>query len=119
MSSTAFITTERALHLKRWNFAKEIKEILDVSVTEIGLNKTAFEDKKVYFNEHWEDIVASTEDCFNMIDYDKDEQITELNYHIELLKGQFKQVLDLEVEIERKSSNVEKKMSSFQDLSPR
>ena len=49
---------------------------------------------------------------------DKDEQINELHYHIKLLKEQFKQFLDLEVEIERKSSDVEKKNVIASGLEP-
>ena len=45
MSSETFIAAERALHLKRKNFSKENKEVLDVSVSEIGLSKAVFNDK--------------------------------------------------------------------------
>ena len=33
---------------------------------------------------------------------DKEEEITELNYHLEMLKGQLRQFLNLEVKIEKK-----------------
>ena len=60
------------------------------------------------------------EDCISLIDDsddDKDEQINELNYHIELLKRQKRQFLNLEVETERSASRYGTKMLSFQDSS--
>ena len=45
--------------------------------------------KRVYFEEHWNEIVTSTEDCIKLIDVGddgRDEQINKFNYHIELLK---------------------------------
>ena len=88
----------------------------------IGLNKAEFAEKKVYFNEHWNDIVTSTEGCISIIDddfddNDKEEQLSELSYQIEVLKSQFKQFIDLEIETERKTSDIEKKMLPFQNLS--
>ena len=55
---------------------------------ESGLNKEGFKEKKNYFERNW--IVTSIEGCINLIDDGKeqgDEQIEELNYQIELLKG--------------------------------
>ena len=89
MASSAFSTTERALHIKRRNFSKELTVILNETKSEAGLNKESFDEKKVYFEQHWEEIVTSTEGCINLIDDgddDKGKQINELNYQMELLK---------------------------------
>ena len=55
------------------------------------------------------------EECINLIDDsddDKDEQTSEFNYHIELLKEK-KQFLNLEVEIEKRASDIDEKMYCF------
>ena len=111
MSSTPFATSERALRLKRRSFSKEINEILNESKSDVGLSKANFENKKDYFNEHWENIVTGTskEDCIIMLDDDyenKEKEITELNYQLELLKERLKQFLDSEVKIEKKNYQI-------------
>ena len=66
------------MHVNRRNFSKEINVILNEAKSEAGLNKEIFDEKKVYFEQHWEEIVTSTEECINLIDdgdEDKGEQI--------------------------------------------
>ena len=53
--------------------------MLDLSEFETGLDKAVFDEKKIYFNEHLEDVIASTNNCIANIDddveeTDKDEQ---------------------------------------------
>ena len=81
-------------------------------------------NKKIYFNKHWEDIIASTNNCIAIIDddveeTDKDEQANELNYHVKLIKTHLEKFNDLEIEIEKKASDVDKNMVSTQKLSAR
>ena len=56
--------------------------------------------------------MSSTEGCINLIDDgddDKDEQVNELNFQIELLKVQKEQFFSLEVEIEKGSMIIDVK----------
>ena len=98
MASLAFTTAERAMRVKRRNFSKEIAAILDEVKSEASLSKESFDEKKVYFEQHWDEIVTSTEGCINLFDDgddDKDEHVNELNYQIELLKMQKEQFFSL------------------------
>ena len=48
-----------------------------------------FEDIQGYFEQIWSEIVNSTEECVKLVDdgnEGRDEQVDELNYHIELFK---------------------------------
>ena len=69
-------------------FQKKINEILDELESDTGLSKADFDNKKDYFNEHWKEIVTSTENCIDILDDDdnKEEAMNEVNYHIEVLK---------------------------------
>ena len=67
---------------------------MDEAKSEAGLSKESFDKKKVHIEQHWDEIVTSTEGCIKLIDDgddDKDEQVNELNYQIELLKIQKEQ----------------------------
>ena len=101
LASSAFFAAERALLVKRRSFCKEIvTAILDEAKSEAGLGKESFDEKKVYFEQHWDEIVTSTEDSIRLID-DEDEQTHELNFQIELLKIRKEQFFNFEVEIEK------------------
>ena len=111
MSSTPFATAERALRLTRRCFSKEIKAILDESKSDDGLSKTDFENKKEYFNETCGNVVTSTKGCIKIFDddyEDKEEEIIELNYQLDVLKEQLRQFLELEVEIKKKISDIDR-----------
>ena len=112
MSLMAFSMAERPLHVKRRNFSKDMKAILNKARSEACLNMVVFDEKKIYFEEHWEEIVTSTEGCINLIDDgddDKDEQTNDLNYQMDILKMQKEQFLNLGVEIERIALNIDVK----------
>ena len=77
MASSAFSTAERALRIKRRSFSKEFAAILDEVKSEVGLSKESFYKKKIYFEQHWNEIVTSAENCIGLIDNEdeyKDEQ---------------------------------------------
>ena len=67
MSLTAFSTVERALRVKRRIFSKEINTILDESKSEAGFNKATFDETKVYFEEHWDEIVILRKIVLNLL----------------------------------------------------
>ena len=46
MASSAFSAAERALHIKRRSFSKEITVILDEAKLEAGISKESFDEKK-------------------------------------------------------------------------
>ena len=105
MASLAFFTAERALWVKRRSFCKEITTNIDEAKSEAGLSKESFDKKKVHFEQHWDEIVTTTEGCIGLLDdgeEDKEEQITDLKYHVELLRGIKEQFLSFEVEIEKR-----------------
>ena len=59
--------------------------------------------------------------CIKILDDDenKEEEITELNYQLEVLKGRLKQFFDLEIKIEKKLlSDVEVKSIGESDVDP-
>ena len=89
MVSEAFATANRALRAKRRAFSKEITESLKDARSEVWWSKEAFIEKKVYFEQCWDEIVTSTSDCINLVN-DEEEQgeiIEELKEHIEGLQA--------------------------------
>ena len=91
MASSAFSTAERALRVKRRSFSNEITAVINEVKSEVGLSKECFYEKKIDFEQHWGEVVTATEGWVGLLDDgddDKDDQVTELNYHIELLKMQ-------------------------------
>ena len=110
MASSAFLVAERVLCVKRRSFCNKITEVSNKAKSEAGLSKEGFYEKKIYFEQHWGEIVNATKGCVGLIndgDDDKDEQVTELNYHIEMLKVPKEQLLSFE--IERRSNMVDVK----------
>ena len=70
-------------------FSKDLTVALNDAKSDFGLSKEAFNEKKDYFESAWDEIVASTEDCIKLIDDGDDqgeEQIDELQDHLEILK---------------------------------
>ena len=78
MASSSFSIVERALRIKRRNFSKEINTAINEAKSEAGLSKESFDEKKVLFEQHWDDIVSATEGCIKLLDNgdeDEEEQI--------------------------------------------
>ena len=68
--------------------------------------------KKGYFEQIWNKIVTSTEDCIKLIDdgnENSEEQVIELQYQMELLKEKKEHFFNLDVEIERNVKEIEVK----------
>ena len=61
MESSAFSVAERALRIKRRNFSKEILAVINEAKSEAGLTKDVFDEKKVLFEQHWDDVVSAME----------------------------------------------------------
>ena len=67
-------------------------------------------NKKDYFEQIRNEIVTSTVDCVKLIDdggENREDQIVELHYQMELLKEKKELFLNLEVEIERNMNMIE------------
>ena len=72
--------------------------VLNEAKSEVGLKKEVFEEKRGYFEQNRTEIVTSTEDCIKLIDdgdENREEQVIELQYHIELLKEKKEHCLNL------------------------
>ena len=86
--------------------------VINVANSEAGLIKESFDEKKVHFEQHWDEILTATEGCNGLLDdgeEDKEEQIIDLKYHIEILKEFKEQFLSFKIEIERRLNVVDEK----------
>ena len=81
MASEAFAIASRALRSKRRAFSNEITSFLNDASSEEGVSKEVFNEKNTYFEQCWEEIVTSTNDCVGLVDdvEEKGERIDELN----------------------------------------
>ena len=89
MTSEAFSTADRALHVQRRALAKELRAFLGDASSISGLSKEAFMEKKGYFEGMWKEVVSNTEGCISLLDDDADEDghIAEgLNEYLEDLR---------------------------------
>ena len=89
MASSAFSVADSALRAKRRAFSNELTAVMNKAKSEAGLSKEGFEERQGYFEQNWTEIVTSTEDCVKLIDDgddDRDEQVNELKYQIEIIK---------------------------------
>ena len=77
------------MHLKRRSFSKEITDILKDARSDEGISKEAFDDKRVYIEQCWGEIVTSTNDCIGLVDdmEEKEKVVEELNEHFEGLRA--------------------------------
>ena len=89
MESESSSAAKRVLRVKRRSFSKEITDILKDARSDEGISKEAFDDKKVYIEQCWGEIVTSTNDCIGLIDdvEEKGEIVDELNEHLEGLRA--------------------------------
>ena len=89
MNLEAFSIANRALRVKRRTFSKEITAALNDARSEFGLTKEAFNEKRVYLEHHWEEVVTSPEDCIHLVDDEEEqeeEKIEEVKDHLDVLK---------------------------------
>ena len=90
MTSEAFSNVNRVLRVKRRAFSREVTTFLSYARSGVGVSKEAFNEKRVYFEHIWEEIVTATEGCINLVDDEEDqgeEIIEELREHLEGLQG--------------------------------
>ena len=109
MASEAFSSSNRVLRVKRRAFSREITSFLNDVRSGVGVSKEAFNEKRDYFENIWEEIVATTEGCINLVDDGDDEGeeiIEELRDHLERLQEKKERFTDLEMEIDKRLFDV-------------
>ena len=78
MASEAVLTANQALHIKRRTFLREITSFLNDARSGVGVSKEVFNKRGDYFENIWEEIVAATEGCINLVDDEGEEIVEEL-----------------------------------------
>ena len=116
MDTSAFLVAERALCIKRRNLSKEISAVIDEVKSEAGLTKNLCDEKKVLFDQRWDDVVSATEGCIKLLDdgdEEKKKQIIDLNYHVVMIRRLKEHFLLFEVQVERGLHTFERKSVEF------